>query len=280
MECRQRQYEPGIGSGSRPRRVAVFARHRVRDHCSGCAARLAYVSFDGGNSWRDITGTLPDRYLVDVAIHPTDARTVYITASGFGSDHVWKSTDAGAHWKSVGIGLPDLPTSAVAIDPDNPNTVYLGNDAGVYVTRDGGVHWSAWSEGLPSPVIAMDLSVSPSNRALRVATHGNGVYERSLIPTVLTDAEAAGRPDAFGIESIFPQPACGTVNAELRLPTTGTVRVSIVTASGQRLAERWLQATTPRAALNLALHGIASGVYFLVAEQQGRVYAKPFLIAR
>ena len=42
-----------------------------------------------------MTGTLPDRYLMDIAVHPDDPEIVYVVAGGFGSDHVYKTTDGG-----------------------------------------------------------------------------------------------------------------------------------------------------------------------------------------
>ncbi|MBL0174019.1 MAG: hypothetical protein IPP94_01935 [Ignavibacteria bacterium] len=246
----------------------------------GTKRARAFVSFNGGTSWRDITGTLPDRFLVDIAMHPTDARTAYITASGFGSGHVWKTSDAGASWSDAGAGLPDLPTSAVAIDPDVPNTVYAGNDYGVYVSRDGGAQWMAWSDGLPSAVIAMDLSVSPANRALRVATHGNGVYERALLEPAISGADFPAPPLAFALEAPYPHPAAREVHARLRSAAGETVRLIVCTASGQRHVEKTMSATSPETVLSLPVTDMPPGAYFLIAEMRGRRVARPFIIAR
>ena len=136
---------------------------------------------NGGASWQDITGTLPDRYPMDLAVDPQNSRTVYAAMGGFGSGHLFKSIDAGSNWTDITGSLPDAPTTAVAIDPLHSNIVYAGDDLGVYVSTDGGTSWSAYSQGLPDAVIAADLVISPSNRALRVATHGNGVWERKLV---------------------------------------------------------------------------------------------------
>jgi photosystem II stability/assembly factor-like uncharacterized protein len=156
-------------------------------------ARL-FRTVNGGASWSDVTGTLPDRYPLDVVVDPADSRVVYAAFGGFGSGHLFKSIDAGASWADISGSLPDMPTSAVAIDPLHTNIVYAGNDMGVYASTDAGSTWSAFGEGLPDAVIVADLAISPSNRALRVATHGNGVYERKLIgelPPDFLDIKAA-----------------------------------------------------------------------------------------
>ena len=140
-----------------------------------------YGSFNGGASWTDITGSLPDRYPLDLAVDPTNSAVVYAALGGFGTGHFFRSTDAGTAWTDISGTLPDVPGTAVAVDPMNANILYAGNDIGVYVSTDRGATWSGFSEGLPDAVIAADLTISPSNRSLRIATHGNGVYERSLL---------------------------------------------------------------------------------------------------
>jgi photosystem II stability/assembly factor-like uncharacterized protein len=145
----------------------------------GTSARI-YRTTDGGISWTNITGTLPDRYPMDIAVDPTNSNIVYVAYGGFGTGHFFKSTDAGTSWTDITGALPDAPTTAIAVDPFNTNYVYVGNDIGVYLTTDAGTTWFSFSDGFPDAVIVADLTVSPSNRALRAATHGNGVWERSL----------------------------------------------------------------------------------------------------
>jgi len=137
---------------------------------------------NGGTAWQDITGTLPDRYPMDLAVNPQNSKTVYAAFGGFGTGHLYKSIDAGTTWSDVTGSLPDVPTTAVVVDPLDSNLVYAGNDLGVYVSTNGGSSWAGFNDGLPDAVIVADLSISPSNRTLRVVTHGNGVWERKLLP--------------------------------------------------------------------------------------------------
>lgn len=140
-----------------------------------------YCTTNGGTLWTNVTGSLPDRYPIDMAVDPTNSKIVYVAFGGFGTGHLYKSTDAGTSWSNITGTLPDAPTTAIAIDPLYPNIVYVGNDIGVYVSTNSGSTWSGFSAGLPDAVIVADLTISPSNRALRVATHGNGIWERKLL---------------------------------------------------------------------------------------------------
>lgn len=144
----------------------------------GCVHR----SLDGGATFVDVTGTLPDRYPGDLAVDPTDEATVYLTLSGFGSSHVFRSTDHGATWTDLDGGvLPDVPTSAVVVDPRYPDHVYVGSDLGVFVTADGGTHWFHLDEELSEAVMVTELGISAEDRRLRAFTHGRGVFERPLV---------------------------------------------------------------------------------------------------
>ncbi|HEV8537472.1 MAG TPA: T9SS type A sorting domain-containing protein [Bacteroidota bacterium] len=146
------------------------------------------LSTNGGTSFTNVTGTLPNRYPTDVAIDPQNSQTMYAVFSGFDAGHIFKSTNAGGSWTDITGSLPDVPTQAIFVDPLNSNYLYAGNDVGVYASTDGGTSWLSFSEGLPDAVLVSDLSYTPSNRTLRCSTHGNGAYEIHL-PNVLPSLE-------------------------------------------------------------------------------------------
>jgi photosystem II stability/assembly factor-like uncharacterized protein len=143
--------------------------------------RTIFRSTDGGQSWRAIGSGLPDRYPMDLAVDPADDQLVFATFGGFGSSHVFRTTNGGLSWQDIGAGLPDVPTGAVAWDPRSPGTVYVGNDVGVFASQDAGATWFHLRDGLPDAVLCTDLSIQSMYRKLRVATHGNGAFERSLL---------------------------------------------------------------------------------------------------
>jgi photosystem II stability/assembly factor-like uncharacterized protein len=168
----------------------------IDSHCG------VFRSFNGGENWDNITGTLPNRYPMDIVIGPDGDEILYVVMSGFGTSHLFRSEDAGDTWNDIGLGLPDVPTSAVFVDPLYPWHIYVGNDLGIFVSLDDGDSWTVLSDNLPDAVLVMDLTYSEQNRKLRAATHGNGVFEMDLIEPdewLLGDIDFNGSVDILDI---------------------------------------------------------------------------------
>jgi photosystem II stability/assembly factor-like uncharacterized protein len=107
-----------------------------------CDMTGAYVSHDGGDSWRMFSlGQVSKGFIFD----PNDARTVYTRTSGEGSSGragaLWRSTDAGGAWRLV---YPD------------PATV-----TGVFENGDHAMNFIASSAGDPGEIQA--LAVDPAD---------------------------------------------------------------------------------------------------------------------
>ncbi len=143
-----------------------------------------FVTFNGGTTFQNITGSLPDRYIDDIAVDPQNAAIVYVVISGFGTSHLFKSINAGQSWIDIGAGLPDVPATAVVVDPLNSNVIFFGNDLGVYISLDGGNNWIEYQSGMPDAAMITDLSISLPNHRIRAVTHGRGVFEADIDYTV------------------------------------------------------------------------------------------------
>jgi len=138
-----------------------------------------FRTLNGGVDFQNVTGNLPDRYPVGLAVDPVDPMTVYVTYAGFGTGHLFRSTDAGDNWTDLTGNLPDVPTLSVIVDPLHRDHIYVGNDLGVFFSRDDGASWYDLSDGLGDAVMAMDLNVTADDKLL-VSTYGNGAYTRLL----------------------------------------------------------------------------------------------------
>ncbi|HEX9952285.1 MAG TPA: hypothetical protein VGB53_10990 [Rubricoccaceae bacterium] len=195
-----------------------------------------FVTTNAGANWTNRTAGLPDRFLTDVAVHPSDPQTAYVTASGFGSGHVFQTADGGATWTDVTNGLPDIPASAVVLDPLAPDHVYVGTDVGVFVSIDAGVTWAPWDTGLVEAVMVADLVVSPADRTIRALTHGNGAFLRPLAETPTASGPGAAPEAALTLTAVGPNPFRDRTVVEVRLPRESLLRLTLYDAAGRQVA--------------------------------------------
>ncbi|UCH10289.1 MAG: T9SS type A sorting domain-containing protein [Fidelibacterota bacterium] len=196
---------------------------------NGNRARV-YRTKNGGAHWRDITGSLPDRYL-NVFLSPHNEDVVHVTTYGFGTSHLYRSLDAGRSWENIGAQLPDVPTTTVEVDPACYQHIYVGNDLGVWVSLDDGDTWDQFNLGLPDAVLVTDLSISESNRKIRASTHGNGVYERSLLAP--SDIVYSTAPVQFELRSNYPNPFNSTTSITFSIQENATASIHIYDVTGK-----------------------------------------------
>lgn len=220
-----------------------------------------FSSQDGGISWTKLTN-LPDRIATDFAFHPTDENIAFITFGGFGSFHVYQTIDNGSNWFPIDNNLPDIPHNTILVDPLRPNNIYTGNDLGVYVSEDGGGNWTSFMEGLPATVLAMHLSISPVVQKLRVATHGNGVFQTDLIGKVLSSIEAIDRKDQLQLGQNLPNPVQQQVIIPFGLSEPSQVTLTIFDIKGQLVKATNKQSfLSGKQHISLNLVNLSSGNY-------------------
>ena len=157
-----------------------------------------FKSTNGGSAFTTIKGILPDRFVMDFAISPTNDDSVWIVLGGYGSSHVYVTGNGGSSWTSKGVGLPDVPHNAVLLDPRNRGIIYVGNDLGVYMSPDYGTTWYDFNNALWDATLVMDLAVTINNK-LVAATHGKGVFVSDMfvagLPVTLLDFDGINQGD-------------------------------------------------------------------------------------
>lgn len=239
-------------------------------------ARL-FKSTNGGASFTPLSG-LPDRVCKDISIDPNDAERIYTAFSGFGTQHVYKSEDGGDTWTAIDGDLPDIPTNTIAIDPLNSNDIYVGNDLGVYYSPDAGASWQAFSDALPEATMVVDLNISPSNRKLRIATHGHGIYQRDFVAQPLANTSTLIKATQW---NIFPNPATDLVEIEVNIPQRiPSLSLSVHNELGQEVARIYEGDIAPginsfQWQVNPTLK---KGTYFLRMRADGFSNSKPLIL--
>ena len=71
--------------------------------CSHTGGGHVYFSSDGGQTWENRTGNLPETAVNALAIDPGNSQRIFA-----GTDHgVFESADAGLNWRTFSNGLPN-----------------------------------------------------------------------------------------------------------------------------------------------------------------------------
>jgi len=239
-----------------------------------------YKTMNGGDSWVNITGDLPDRFPTDLAINPNNDEILYITFAGFGTPHVYKSINAGFSWQSISNGLPDIPTWSVTVDPEFPDHIFVGNELGVYASYDGGDSWQSINGNLPDAVFAMDLIVSVSNRKLRLATHGNGAYEMDL-PQGANNESGSVFPERIRLGNNYPNPFNPVTTIPYELSEQSFVSLKVYDISG-RLVRTLVNRIQGVGEFNIPFDaaGLSSGTYFYQLTVGDEVQTQKMLLVK
>lgn len=174
--------------------------HAIRGQSSTYGDGM-YKSTDFGRTWTHI-GLDATRQISAVRVHPQDPSVVYVAAQGDrwqGSAErgIYRSRDGGATWQLVLKGQnPTSGASDLSMDPSNPRILYAafwdhqrqpwyvrsgGAGSGIWKSTDGGDTWTRLTNGLPSLMGKIGVSVSPANpdRVFAIVEAENGGLYRS-----------------------------------------------------------------------------------------------------
>jgi photosystem II stability/assembly factor-like uncharacterized protein len=139
-----------------------------------------HVSPDNGYTWNEVSSGLPSGLWVSRVIFSSHKRErMYVAMNGYRLDHfapyVFCSDDVGKTWRSVSGNLPMECVNVIREDSKHEGLLYVGTDHGLYVSTNGGDHWSVLSDDLPAVAIH-DLVVQEREEDLVVGTHGRSIW--------------------------------------------------------------------------------------------------------
>ncbi len=147
-----------------------------------------YKSVDSGKTWTNMG--LPDSGRIGrIIVDPRNEDNVFVCALGRMTGPqkergVYRTTDGGKNWEQVLFADEKTGCSGLSMDPHNSRVLFAGMwqvemhtygefsggpGSGVYVSRDGGSHWTRLQgRGLPGPpagkdIGKIDVAVAPSN---------------------------------------------------------------------------------------------------------------------
>lgn len=138
-------------------------------------------SIDGGNTFTNIRGSLPNSSITDVVFDPNDDSVIVVTYGSYQNNNskVYITTDQGLTWQNITHNLNNMPVRSAVIDHTDASTIYLGTEIGVYKKAMADNAWTLYNPGLPNVAI-LELEVMYGSNTLRAATWGRGLWEYTL----------------------------------------------------------------------------------------------------
>jgi len=248
----------------------IYLAHRIV-HSIEEPSRM-WRTFDGGESWTEITEGLPqDLYFTYVTADESNPELLWLTLGGFSDGQkVFRSVDGGDTWENISYNLPNVPVNCIAQDPNSlSNTIYIGTDLGVYYTNDNLDTWELYSEGLPN-VIVSELEILESENKIYAATFGRGIWEGDLL------FEAVNTKEEFTTSfeaTVSPSPNNGQFSLQLgNLPNNQPLNVKLVDVKGRILLQQERAVDSNNLNLDFNLN-LPFGLYFMRLEigEQRRV---------
>jgi photosystem II stability/assembly factor-like uncharacterized protein len=126
---------------------------------------------DAGENWREVSGDLPTDFGFPIDVHAHEPETIYVVPIKSDAEHfppdgklrVYRSRTGGESWEPLTKGLPqehcyvNVLRDAMSVDRLDECGVYFGTTGGqVYMSPDGGDHWTAIARDLPA-VVAVEV---------------------------------------------------------------------------------------------------------------------------
>jgi hypothetical protein len=122
-------------------------------------------SDNAGGQWEEVSGDLPTDFGFPIDVHAHEPETIYVVPITSDSLHyppegklrVYRSRSGGNDWEPLSRGLPqencyvNVLRDAMCVDSLDDCGVYFGTTGGqVYMSPDGGDHWTAIVHDLPA----------------------------------------------------------------------------------------------------------------------------------
>jgi len=169
----------------------VYAMIQVDRGVTQAAAQPAggvFRSDDAGATWRQVHDhqATPHYFYDDVIVDPSNAERLWVTAT-----QLLRSDDGGRTFAAESLPAVHVDHHALWVDPDDRQHLVLGNDGGVYETRDGGRAWL--HHVLPvaqAYTVTVDSSVAPYH--VCAGFQDNGSW---CVPSQTRDSTGVGDDD-------------------------------------------------------------------------------------
>lgn len=232
-------------------------------------------SVDAGNTWENITGDLPERYVTAIQASPHDPNTVYVAHSGYKGNffepNLHRSTDLGTTWEVITGDMPDIAVNDVLVLEEDvfQQTLFAATDAGIFATLDGGDTWERLGTGMPL-ISVFDIEYDPVYRKLIAGTFARSIMSFPLDSIIDFDAVTGVPSDNLPEKTlhVYPNPATDRVFIDRRDDgrSLALAEFTITSMTGQ--VAKQVQLSTTASKFELDVSDLVAGVYVVTAQDK------------
>lgn len=160
--------------------IAEIAHNNTKIMAIASGASLE-KSTNGGASFSNITGTLPNSMIQDIAFDPNNDQVMAVVYASYQNNNqkVYLSSNGGSTWQNITHNIGNIPVHTIVIDHTPQSNLYIGTETGVYVKPMAANSWSSYSADLPNTTVE-ELEIVWATNTLKAATWGRGLWEIDL----------------------------------------------------------------------------------------------------
>ena len=200
-----------------------------------------------------------------------DEDNLLVTFSNYGVSSIWLTTDGGIIWEEKEANLPDMPIRWAVFHPDNNGQAILATEIGIWWTntlKENITYWIPSVDGMANVRVDM-LKLRSSDNKVLAATHGRGLftadYEEN--PFYVGTEEYQFNKSKF---SVHPNPAISNITISTNSLVEGSLGIIITDLSGKVVYNEKLEDQFGKVNHNIKLPELASGMYFININYNGR----------
>jgi len=201
-----------------------------------------------------------------LAIHPTNPDIVLATYANYGITNIFLTTNATASnpsWTVVERNLASNSIRSAAIAEVNGQTIYfVGTYRGLYSSTDPTT--TDWEIEAPNEIgfaLVSSIDYRPSDNKLLVGTHGNGMFETTVVANTLSTNDIVSNDlGAF----VYPNPVQSELNISAsKIDLSNHVAYQISDLSGKLIKRGTLKDQ------KVDVENLAQGLYIINLESKG-----------
>lgn len=250
----------GVGLDPRYHTISTIAESPINANYLyvGTSDGNVWKTNNGGSTWDNITGLLPDRYITAVKASPVNQDNIFVTISGYKyneyAPHVFKSTDNGTSWIDISGNLPQIAVNDIVVDPSNENILVVGTDGGVYATINGGVQWDR--VGVNMPVVPVyDVELDLISKKVLAGTHARSLMTYPIDSLKIATGLSTLKPDL----QVFISPVPATDELFVKFQSDNLINYKIYDSRGLVV----LSDKNRNGSFKIDLKNLNAGTYFI-----------------